>query len=117
MQASLTQPNHPLLCLRLAERALSIAHTDGVQEPSIHFADYALKSGIDQASQVKAILDSPETVPANCHEATLLVDSEVMLVPDDEYEASSIAEVYDRTITGHAGQEKLSAQQIGRAHV
>ena len=109
MQATLSRPATSLYCIRISDKALCIAHTDGALEPQIHFTAYVLKSGIDQASQVKAILENTEVVPTDCQEATILVDSEVMLVPNDEYEASAIAEMYDQTITGHTQDEKLAA--------
>ena len=106
MQAILPQPTSPKC--RLSERLLSIASTDGGDEPRIHHTAYALNPGVDQAHQIQSVLDTPEALPANCSEASLLVDSLVVLIPTDEYEADRTSTLYDQTITGHEQEVKMS---------
>ena len=110
MQAILPLSTSPKCCLRLSERSLSIAYTDGDDEPRIHHKAYALNPGVDQAHQIQSVLKAPEALPANCNEASLLVDSPLVLIPADEYNADNASALYDQTITCHEQEEKMSVK-------
>lgn len=108
MQATLSNDTSARCFLRLSERSLNIAYTDGAAEPRIHHTIHALNPGVDQAHQVSAILDKSETGSANYCDATLLVDGPVLLIPADEYDAETAGDLYDHTFTGHEKEEKIS---------
>lgn len=108
MQTTLTHSTSAKCCIRLSDRSLNIAYTDGANEPNIHHAIFALNPGVDQTHQVRTILDKPEVVPADHCDVTLLVDGPVMLIPTDEYDAATATDLYDQTFTGLEHKEKMT---------
>ena len=89
--------------LRIGETSLSFAVADSETETGVAFEPYTVRSGISTAANLREAFKNAPLLQRGHRRAHVLLDTEFLLVPAEEFNAETAAVFFHQTYTGHEG--------------
>ena len=100
---------HPhRVTLRLTDTTLAFAVADETAAGGLDYEPYVMKSGMSPAANLREAFIESRILGAGFLHAQVLVDSPVLLVPLEEFDADDAEPFYHHTFTGHTNEELLN---------
>lgn len=99
---------HPRITLRITENALAFAVIDNTVDCQVVFEPYIVKSGISMAANLREAFKTSDLLSHSTPRAQVLLDTPVLLIPLEEFEEDTCAQLYHHTFNGFGGDIILS---------
>ncbi|WP_311441700.1 DUF3822 family protein [Hoylesella enoeca] len=93
----------PRITLRITENALSFAVVDTSVDAQVVFEPYIIKSGISMAANLREAFKTSELLSYDTSRAQVLLDTPVLLIPLEEFDETTSAQLYHHTFHGFEG--------------
>lgn len=91
------------LTIRVSRGSLSFSVADATSEHQILYTPYTVKSGISMAANLRQAFKSDAWYANGWHNALVMIDTPVLMVPAEEFDAGACATMYNHALTGHKG--------------
>lgn len=98
----------PRLIIRIGRHSLSFSALSRAVTEQIVFEPYTVKSGISMAANLREAFKQIDLRRNGWQRAVVLLDSDVLMVPVDEFNEQTKATQYNHAITGKEGETVLS---------
>lgn len=98
----------PRLTIRVGRQSLSFSALNPSAAEQIVFEPYTVKSGISMAANLREAFRQIDVRLNGWQRAVVLVDSQVLMVPVDEFDEAAKATLYNHAVTGKEGETVLS---------
>lgn len=97
----------PRLIMRIGRRSLSFSAVNTAKPEQIDFEPYTIRSGISMAANLREAFRQIGLKGNGWQRAMALVDSDVLMVPIDEFSEQAAATLYNHAITGREADTVL----------
>ena len=104
---SIIRPPHRVT-LRLTGNTMSFAIVDEQAINGLIYEPYVVKSGMSTAANLREAFTESQLLSKGFQRAQVLIDTPVMLVPLEEFNADDAETLYRYTFTGHKNEELLN---------
>lgn len=94
-------PSRARLVFRISHSSLLFSVVDHASETQVVFEPYVIKSGISLAANLREAFAESDLLNRGYQRAQVMIDSNVMIVPVEEFDEQSVEEMYHHTFTGY----------------
>ncbi|MCI1246959.1 MAG: DUF3822 family protein [Prevotella sp.] len=91
----------PRLTFRICHDSLSFSVVDLTIESHLRYEPYTVKNGISIAANLREAFKDNEILQGDYDRAMVLIDSQCLLIPTEEFKAEEVETLYRYTLTGH----------------
>ena len=98
------------ITIRISRSSISFAVGDPKSDGNIVYEPYEVNGSISMSANLREAFNTVELLRSGYKNALLLIDSTVMLVPQEEYVEAHAPSLYRYTIGGHAKDDIARAQ-------
>ena len=96
------------LVIRIGRDSLSFAVVENSSEQQLAFEPYVVRGGISMAANLREAFATSRLLGSGYSKVHVVIDSPVVLVPNNEYAEDAAEALYHHTITGQQGHAVLS---------
>lgn len=104
----ITMNHRTRLVIRISKQSLSFAAVQPSAETTFSFEPYTVKSGISMAANIREAFRNVDLLAKQWDRVMVVADTEVLLVPIDEYQQEDQETLYHHAFTHHQGDKILS---------
>ena len=104
----ITMNHRTRLVIRISKQSLSFAAVQPSAETTFSFEPYTVKSGISMAANIREAFRNVDLLAKQWDRVMAVADTEVLLIPIDEYQQEDQETLYHHAFTHHQGDKILS---------
>lgn len=104
----ITMNHRTRLVIRISKQSLSFAAVQPSAETTFSFEPYTVKSGISMAANIREAFRNVDLLAKQWDRVMVVADTEVLLIPLDEYQQEDQETLYHHAFTHHQGDKILS---------
>ena len=104
----ITMNHRTRLVIRISKQSLSFAAVQPSAETTFSFEPYTVKSGISMAANIREAFRNVDLLAKQWDRVMVVADTEVLLIPIDEYQQEDQETLYHHAFTHHQGDKILS---------